>query len=52
MIPDMVFICCHSFWCNDLEQTLFSAFTFVTLSGALRNFATYSGNVVVLDFLY
>jgi hypothetical protein len=36
MIPDNVFIRCHSFWLNDLYQPLFQAFPGVILFGSMR----------------
>ncbi len=36
MIPDKIFIRCHSFWRNDLYQPLFGAFPGVILFGAMR----------------
>jgi hypothetical protein len=36
MIPDSIFIRCHSFWRNDLYQPLSEAFPGVILFGAMR----------------
>jgi hypothetical protein len=36
MIPDSIFIWCHSFWRNDLYQPLSEAFPGVILFGAMR----------------
>jgi hypothetical protein len=38
MIPDNVFIRCHSFWRNDLLKPHFKAFLGVILLGAMRAF--------------